>query len=268
MVRLVLALGLIVGGGCAGGSGQGPFFDDDKFLVLGVDPDREANALVTQFEAAGHRLQRRLTGRHFTALGFVDGLGAPIAVRVVTRRGIALALGPGDRRHGLLAAPRPGTHDADGDGFEEVFVEGDTHDGGCLEVYRVRDSGFVDPVPVERGQARCPSQVADVDGDGAVELLVVFSSAELGLSQLTSPVRVPLWPRAHRYVVDMDSALRVVDRELVVEGGQADRAAVLDALNRAIRGHFGADSPDASSAAKHGSEGNGKEEEEGQGHPR
>src|SRR5262249_6050279 len=47
-----------------------------------------------------------------------------------------------------LEAPFAETQDADGDGFEEVFVELQPASGEppCIRVYRVRDSGFVDLV--------------------------------------------------------------------------------------------------------------------------
>jgi hypothetical protein len=121
--------------------------------VVGVDRDAETDAVVREHEAAGRKLTLHLRGQHFSALGFAsqDGLGA---VRVLTGRGIALALDseagtaltPG-ASYSLLAAPFTGTHDADGDGFEEVFVQRlSDRDEPCVLVYRVRDSGFVDLV--------------------------------------------------------------------------------------------------------------------------
>ena len=76
-------------------------------------------------------------------------------VRIITARGIALALDPvvatplqPGIRYALLPPPLKESHDPDGDGFEEVFVHRLT-DGAapCILVYRVRDSGFADPVP-------------------------------------------------------------------------------------------------------------------------
>jgi len=132
-----------------------PFYGDERFLVVGVDPDAEANAVVRQLEASGYKLERKLHGQHFSALGAVSAGGVPVKVRVVTARGIALALDavaatplqPGVR-YALLPPPSSETHDADGDGFEEVFVQllRDS-EAPCIQVYRVRDSGFVDKVP-------------------------------------------------------------------------------------------------------------------------
>jgi hypothetical protein len=134
----------------------GPYYGDEQYLVFGVHPDAEAVALAAQIEASGYPLARRVSGQSFTALGFVDEQGLPSKVRVVTSRGIALALDPEPKdplhegaRFALLEAPSHDTADADGDGFEEVFVElqPESGQGTCILVYRVRDSGFVDEVP-------------------------------------------------------------------------------------------------------------------------
>ena len=140
--------------GCAcAGQPRSPFFGDERFLVVGVDPDAEADALARALESSGFRVVQRLRGQHFRALGAVDASGAAVKVRVVTARGIALALDPTLARAGqpalryaLLPPPSRETHDADGDGFEEVFVH-ELAEGAapCILVYRVRDSGFVDP---------------------------------------------------------------------------------------------------------------------------
>ncbi|MGD8863545.1 MAG: hypothetical protein PVI30_26260 [Myxococcales bacterium] len=154
MLRWLPVMAILAYAACAS-EPRGPYFGDERFLMLGVDPEREAQALVEQLERNGFSLERRLVGKHFTALGFAEAGGEPGPVRVLTVRGIALALDTteGDPltqevRHRLLEAPMSSTHDADGDGFEEVFVErlvGPSRDA-CVLVYRVRDSGFVDPV--------------------------------------------------------------------------------------------------------------------------
>jgi len=139
---------------------HGPFFGDDRLIVLGVDPEAEANALAQQLKGRGLHEARRIRGKTFTALGF-----APTAqkdqqsdVRVITGRGIALALqarGATTLEHGeryaLLPAPFRDTLDADGDGFDELFVSrtGLPAGGRCTLVYRIRDSGFVDEVTTD-----------------------------------------------------------------------------------------------------------------------
>jgi hypothetical protein len=157
---------------CGGAPAHGPFFGDDRLIVLGVDPDTEADALSHQLAERGLTEVRRIRGKTFTALGY-----APAAeptrqrdVRVITGRGIALALearantalDPGVR-YALLPAPYRDTLDADGDGFDELFVSRTPLPAGepCTLLYRVRDSGFVDAIPTDNyALARAPD-VAD-----------------------------------------------------------------------------------------------------------
>jgi len=153
-VTLGLAAGLLAS--CSTPQQQGPYYGDDQYLALGVNPDAEALPLRAQLEALGYPLVQQVQGRDFNALGFSEADGQPSRVRVVTARGIALALDPVEadavhdgQRYELLRSPFEDTHDADGDGFDEIFVRSHPASGEppCILVYRVRDSGFVDPVP-------------------------------------------------------------------------------------------------------------------------
>jgi hypothetical protein len=69
-----------------------------------------------------------------------------------------------------------------------------------LLVYRVLDVGLVDPVQVDArvfNRQRCPTAVADLDGDGRAELVV---DVELSGFEGDAPhVQVPLWPAEHRF---------------------------------------------------------------------
>ena len=157
--------------GC-GAPAHGPFFGDDRLIVLGVDPDAEADALSHQLAERGLSEARRIRGKTFTALGYAPAAEPTLQrdVRVITGRGIALALearantalDPGVR-YALLPAPYRDTLDADGDGFDELFVSRTPLPAGepCTLLYRVRDSGFVDAVPTDSyALARAPD-VAD-----------------------------------------------------------------------------------------------------------
>jgi hypothetical protein len=157
--------------GCAS-QPPGPFFSDEKYLVLGVDPDAEANALIRDLASQGYGATPRLRGRHFTALGVQHPDLTCIGIRVVTVRGIALSI---DRvqptvfqeevRYRLLSPPFQNTHDADDDGFEEIFVHVVRGHGGalrsCVAVYRVRDSGFVDQVDGKKFALTAPPRSRD-----------------------------------------------------------------------------------------------------------
>jgi hypothetical protein len=203
----VLLLGMI---GCAS-TPPGPVFRDDNYLRFGVDPNTEANAVIESQKERDYRLAQRLVGRHFTALGFMDKGGRSRAVRILTMRGIGVALDSRPQSpiepattYALVAPPIKDTHDADQDGFEEVFVEEQTQGSACLRVFRVRDVGSIDPVVVESqvlGQEICPNAAIDLDGDGIIELsteleLVGFPSAGGSVPNLL----LPLWADKHRFV--------------------------------------------------------------------
>jgi hypothetical protein len=180
---VLIALGLL---GCASQQ-QGPYFHDEQFLVLGVDPEAEARALTRQLEKNGFFVARRVHGQNFSALGFSDAQDVPQKVRVVTRRGIALALDQQTStalsqgvRYELIDGPVLGTQDADGDGFEEIFVlvHRDAPAVTCIAAYRARDSGFVDAVD--------GVEIAQIDNTQAVWRAPQFCASEAAASS-TSP---------------------------------------------------------------------------------
>ena len=223
-----------------------PLFHDERYLRFGVDPRSEADSLVKLYAEQAEPLALRLSGRDFTALGFMDRQGRSTRARVVTLRGIALALDPQQatpltaaKRYALVAPPLADTHDADRDGFEEVFVEERLPHEACLLVFRVRDVGDVDPISAPLhvfGRERCPTGVADVDQDGKAEL---FSDVELVDFELDTPptVRVVLWPEQHKFVLDTADrklslyvAAQQAARELELE--QAEQASDVPAILR------------------------------------
>jgi hypothetical protein len=198
--------------GCASHAPRGPFYGDENYLRFGVDPRTEADAIIKQQSERLEPLALRIEAEHFTALGFMDRSGRATRVRALTQLGIELALDPdpvtalnAGARYALLAQPLRTTHDADGDGFEEFFVERRSAGASCILIYRVRDTGHVDPVAVNAQlfeQALCPNAVADVDSDGRAELLV---DVELTGFEGESPhVRVPLWPAEHGFAAQAD----------------------------------------------------------------
>lgn len=203
MVRTALLIALIAG--CAS-TPRAPLFNDAQYLRFGVDPRAEADTLVQNYSQQGERLALRIVGRDFTALGFMDRSGRTTRARIVTLRGIALALDPepdsplhAPARYALLASPLADTHDADGDGFEEVFIEQRTASQTCLFVYRVRDVGYVDRLQTRLrafNQEHCTSAVADIDQDGRVELYADVELPGFDLPQAPT-LRLALWPDQH-----------------------------------------------------------------------
>jgi hypothetical protein len=139
---------------CSSGP-SGPYFGDEKFLVLGVTPEDEANALSKQLASDGRKEYLRLRGPTFTALGFEEPDGQPGWVRAITQRGIELALDPVQShpldlgvRYELLAPATAGLFDADGDGFDDLIVLKRSYDRDdpCLLAYRIQNTGFIDMI--------------------------------------------------------------------------------------------------------------------------
>jgi hypothetical protein len=153
-------------------------------------------------------LALRVIGHDFTALGFIDRAGRATRARIVTLRGIALALDPepatplqAAARYALLAPPLPDTQDADRDGFEEVFIEERRAGQTCVQVYRVRDVGYVDHVETRLrafNREHCASGVAVNDQDGRAELYVDVALVDFELP-FPPTLRLVLWPVEHRF---------------------------------------------------------------------
>jgi hypothetical protein len=198
---------------------SGPVFHDETYLRFGVDPREEEVAVIESQKARAYRLGLRVHGQHFTALGFMDKSGRSSAVRILTVRGTAIAL---DSRpegqmqpavtYALLAPPIADTYDADHDGFDEVFVEQRSPGKTCLQVYRVRDVGFVDRVVVDSrifGQDVCARAAIDLDVDGIVELVTeveLLGFPRGGASAEARRMFLPLWANQHQFVARAGSA--------------------------------------------------------------
>lgn len=205
VLRTVLSIALLTG--CAT-TPRAPFFNDAQYLRFGVDPRSEAETLVNNYAEHGERQALRIVGKDFTALGFMDRSGRSTRARIVTMRGIAVALDPEPEsplhvpaRYALLASPLPDTHDADRDGFEEVFIEQRMPGQPCLIVFRIRDVGFVDRVETRVrafNREYCASAVRDADQDGKIEL---YADIELVDFELPQPprLRLALWPERHSF---------------------------------------------------------------------
>jgi hypothetical protein len=237
-VTRALMLMAICLAGCASSVPRGPFYGDEKYLHFGLDPRAEADALIKQQSERFEPLALRVEGEHFTALGFMDRSGRATRVRVLTERGIELALDPEPEsaltigvRYALLAPPLATTHDADGDGFEELFVDRRADGANCLQVYRVLDVGLVDPVQVDAhvfNRNLCPNAVADLDADGRAELVV---DVELSGFEGDAPhVRAPLWPAEHRFAPQANPAA-------LARYVAAQRSARAPELAAAVRAH-------------------------------
>jgi hypothetical protein len=150
---------------CASSPPRGPYFGDERWLVVGVAPAREADAVIAQMKAHGLALATRFDGVHHAALAFADAKGTTVSVRVVTAHGIVLArdaeparpLRPG-RSVRLLRSPLAlGASGPNAD--EYVFVEERRGESAaCVRIYLVRPGGELRPAtkPVDpEGRALC-----------------------------------------------------------------------------------------------------------------
>jgi hypothetical protein len=149
---LLVLLGFAALAACSSGPAS-PYFGDERFLVLGVSPEEEANAVSRDLAVDGRKEHLRLRGPTFTALGFDEPDGRPGWVRAITQRGISLALDPlashalsPGERYELLAPAIEGLYDADGDGFDELIVLKRSYDRDdpCVLAYRLQSSGYID----------------------------------------------------------------------------------------------------------------------------
>jgi hypothetical protein len=171
------------------------------FLQVGVDPAVEAEAVAAALSRAGFRVRTRVDGDRFTALSFVHRQDATTAIRVITSRGVALALDAAgaDAPLDLLAPPERGDHrarlDVDGDGHDEVVVR--ATDAAlardCLQVLRISEDGVVRDIPA-RGDlpsGPCIETLHDVNADGAADAIAVIRFPDLARDHVPS-LAVPL----------------------------------------------------------------------------
>ena len=184
--------------GCAGRSSSGP--DYSAWLRVGVDPIAEADAVLSALERAGYRRSRRLEAPAWSA--FEARRGPLRAIRVITARGVALALDSHEPdglvpRHGAISLVEPssaGAHDVDRDGADEIVIGAEIEGRTCLLPFRVDAEGAVSPrAPDLRslGPDVCIEALRDVDGRGDVEAVVVLRAPSLRRAAMPS-VEVPL----------------------------------------------------------------------------
>jgi len=123
-----------------------PPFDPLDYLAAGVDPAEEADRVALQLGRAGFVVDRRLEGGGAVALAARRRRDGASAVRVVTRRGVVVALDAPDVRHpGRLAVRLPEAarfERRELDGYVELPVEV-VSDVVCTAVVVVDAGGFV-----------------------------------------------------------------------------------------------------------------------------
>lgn len=240
----LLGMPWLVGLMACGGTPPSPYFRDAEFLRFGVDPRVEAEAVEAQTRRAGYDLQWRTEGTNHVALGLRDEETGRTAVRVVSSRGTVLSLdsdaSPLTPRHYTLLTLEQ-LRDVDRMPADEVFVrvEGERDGVGCLAAFRVTSTGTLSRIVVD-GDAviadGCASEIADVNGDGSLELIVHAQYVAFGLE---SPplLRIPLSVHAggYRLVVGVGSMLALfADQRAEARRDLADARHRLD-VERALR---------------------------------
>lgn len=201
MVACAVAVVVLLAGCGASSETRSTSSRELSFLQVGVDPATEAEAAAASLSRAGFRVRTRVDGQGFTAMSFSHREGGATAVRIATRRGIAVALDAAgtDAPVDLIAPARAGAHDADGDRADEIVLR--TTDAvvarECLAVLRVDDAGAVSPIPAtdDLGTEVCIESVADVNADGRADAIAVVRFPTLA-RDATPAVAVPLVVRA------------------------------------------------------------------------
>lgn len=170
-----------------------PVQDPLDYLLVGVDPRREASVVMEDLRAHGFQIGHVIDERGYVAFDASDG--ADSTVRVVTSRGPALAMQVPDVRWperlwvGLGAGPRP---DFDGDGQRDVVIAIRERDRVCLAWAQVSADGFVSEVFHPRddwGDFPC---VIEID---VARPRVLLEISVPGASTLGARIRVPIEAR-------------------------------------------------------------------------
>lgn len=177
-------LGLILG--CASSPSPYQTFDPFDYVQAGVDPKEEARAVQKGLTDNGYYLGVRHEADTYVAME--ASRGEAWAIRVVTRRGIAMGIdvpnarAPDWRAVRLLRTPHG---DLDGDGFDELVVAVYAEDDApCLGLIRVATEGVVGEVPLplkSLAVEACVGSFSDVVGDSQLEAVVRALAEEAGL---------------------------------------------------------------------------------------
>jgi hypothetical protein len=188
--------------------------DPLRYLRVGVDPHAEARKLARSLREGGFQIVERIRGRTLSAVGARHPDGDS-AVRVVTARGIALALDGGKAPQprgevwlvGIEALDGGGErppYDLDGDGREEIALGARRSEGerACIALVRVGARGRVVEVGTggpELPQKGCIVDVRDVGAGAAPEALMRIELGGLAMQGRVPAVTIPLAGRDGRW---------------------------------------------------------------------
>lgn len=164
---------------CGGALEAGP--DESAFLAVGADPVAMIDDATARLVAGGFVPTARIDGERFCAAAFQHS-EARSAIRIATRRGMALALDAGPDEGVLSLDPRTGT-DLDGDDAPDIVIVRAETARSCLALAGVDPEGLFRPVPTDaRGldPQGCIERLEHLDHDARVEAIVVTRAHALG----------------------------------------------------------------------------------------
>jgi hypothetical protein len=185
------AAAMLAVGGC--GAAAPSALDDAAYLAVGVDPTDALDDAATSLASAGQAEVRRVERERFTA-GSYAAIDGRTAVRVATRRGLALALDGTADSGALLGLEVRSGEDLDGDGAPDLVVERREQARTCLALVGVDELGVLRPVatdPSGLDPDACIEELVDLDHDGRVEALVRAASEAL-LEDAVPAIAIPL----------------------------------------------------------------------------
>ncbi len=175
-----LALLLALACGCGGAPELRP--DGSELITVGVDPVAVIDEATSRLATHGLSPTLRVEDPRFSTASFAAEDGRS-ALRVATRRGVALAIDATPEDAATLSLdPRTGT-DLDADGAGDVVIVRTEPARSCFALAIVDTDGVFRPVGTDaRGldPRGCIENLVDLDHDGRVEALVPTRAPALG----------------------------------------------------------------------------------------
>jgi len=190
VVRLVSLVAVFIAlAGCGGEQENAAITHDLGVLGGGVDPGIEAEAVATGLERSGYVIGTELEGQGWVAFDATHDRDGRTAIRVITRRGMAVVLDvpESERERGIALRRVTGI-------AELVVARADpAHDRECLVLLRVEDDGRVSQVPLELGRFgadACVEAIQDVGSDERPELLTRIRADALSRGEVPTVTAV------------------------------------------------------------------------------
>jgi hypothetical protein len=154
--------------------------DDALYFGVGVDPAAEMQAVTDTMQAHGFVVAQRVETPHFIAVALNSEEAS--ALRIVSTRGVVLALDSGTQDNVLTLDPRTGS-DLDGDTLADIVLVRAEATRTCLALARVHADGYLETVATDTTGlegATCIEALRDVNDDDHIDALEPMHASELG----------------------------------------------------------------------------------------